>query len=64
MQLIGLAFSNIIWAADTNYRVSLPNEQARSLAESDAYAELLEADQVRLRGQSGTHRLTLTDHAH
>ncbi|GAA5848524.1 hypothetical protein JCM8547_004539 [Rhodosporidiobolus lusitaniae] len=37
---------NIIWAADTNYRISLPNEEVRGLAEADAYGELYEADQL------------------
>ncbi|BGP13847.1 Inositol-1,4,5-trisphosphate 5-phosphatase 1 [Rhodosporidiobolus nylandii] len=39
---------NIVWAADTNYRISLPNEEARGLAEADAYSELYEADQLNL----------------
>ncbi|KAK4058577.1 Inositol-1,4,5-trisphosphate 5-phosphatase 1 [Microbotryomycetes sp. JL221] len=36
---------NVIWAADTNYRISLPNEEVRTLSEQDDYAALLEADQ-------------------
>ncbi|GAA5830258.1 hypothetical protein JCM11251_001286 [Rhodosporidiobolus azoricus] len=39
---------NIVWAADTNYRISLPNEEVRGLAEADAYDELYEADQLNL----------------
>lgn len=38
-----------MWAADTNYRVTLPNEAVRRLAEEDNYSALLEADQVRSR---------------
>ena len=38
--------SNVIWAADTNYRIALPNEDARRLAEQDDYASLLAADQL------------------
>ncbi|GAA6037102.1 hypothetical protein JCM8097_008735 [Rhodosporidiobolus ruineniae] len=37
---------NVVWAADTNYRISLPNEEVRGLAEADAYAELYDADQL------------------
>ncbi|GAA5845709.1 hypothetical protein JCM9279_006079 [Rhodotorula babjevae] len=37
---------NVVWAADTNYRISLPNEQARPLAESDDYDALYDADQL------------------
>ncbi|SCV69109.1 BQ2448_2129 [Microbotryum intermedium] len=36
----------VVYAADTNYRISLPNDQVRSLAEADDYAPLLEADQL------------------
>lgn len=39
---------NVIWAADTNYRISLSNEEVRSLAESDDYDRLLAADQLAL----------------
>ncbi|GAA5885405.1 hypothetical protein JCM6882_009606 [Rhodosporidiobolus microsporus] len=39
---------NVVWAADTNYRISLPNEEVRGLAEADAYDELYEADQLNL----------------
>lgn len=44
--------SNIVWAADTNYRISLPNEEVRGLAEADAYDELYEADQLNHARQS------------
>ncbi|KAK4053062.1 Inositol-1,4,5-trisphosphate 5-phosphatase 1 [Microbotryomycetes sp. JL201] len=37
---------NVIWAADTNYRISLANEDVRHLAEADDYATLLESDQL------------------
>ncbi|GAA5914549.1 hypothetical protein JCM8208_001200 [Rhodotorula glutinis] len=37
---------NVVWAADTNYRISLPNEQVRPLAESDDYDALYDADQL------------------
>ncbi|GAA5968165.1 hypothetical protein JCM11641_003755 [Rhodosporidiobolus odoratus] len=37
---------NVVWAADTNYRISLPNEEVRGLAMADAYDELYEADQL------------------
>lgn len=39
---------NVVWAADTNYRISLPNEEARRLAEEDNYARLFQEDQVGL----------------
>ena len=39
--------SNVIWLADTNYRIDLENERVRSLAVSDDYDALLAADQVR-----------------
>lgn len=38
--------SNIVWAADTNYRISLANEDVRRLAQDDNFAALLAADQV------------------
>ncbi|ORY72560.1 SacI homology domain-domain-containing protein [Leucosporidium creatinivorum] len=37
---------NVVWAADTNYRISLPNEEVRRLAQEDDYAALLAADQL------------------
>ncbi|GAA5938180.1 hypothetical protein JCM3775_002909 [Rhodotorula graminis] len=37
---------NVVWAADTNYRISLPNEQVRPLAELDDYDALYDADQL------------------
>ncbi|GAA6063284.1 hypothetical protein JCM10212_004666 [Sporobolomyces blumeae] len=39
---------NIVWAADTNYRISLSNEEARNFAETDDYDALYEADQLRM----------------
>ncbi len=40
--------SNIIWAADTNYRIDLDNDTVRPLAEADDFDTLVSADQVRL----------------
>ncbi|KAK4701408.1 synaptojanin, partial [Phenoliferia sp. Uapishka_3] len=37
---------NVVWAADTNYRISLPNEEVRQLAEVDDYAQLYQGDQL------------------
>lgn len=38
---------NVIWVADTNYRIDLENETVRSLALDDDYDSLLAADQLR-----------------
>lgn len=38
--------SNIIWLADTNYRINLPNESVRSLATKGEYDPLVGSDQV------------------
>ncbi|KIJ70155.1 hypothetical protein HYDPIDRAFT_35582 [Hydnomerulius pinastri MD-312] len=38
---------NIVWLADTNYRIDLDNETARSLAISRQYDSLVAADQLR-----------------
>lgn len=38
--------SNVVWLADTNYRIDLDNELVRSLALEDDYDGLLAADQV------------------
>jgi len=38
---------NVIWLADTNYRIDLDNATVRSLAERDDIDPLLGADQVR-----------------
>ncbi|KAK7695728.1 hypothetical protein QCA50_000364 [Cerrena zonata] len=38
---------NVIWLADTNYRIDLENERVRALALSDDYDALLAADQLR-----------------
>lgn len=41
-----LSHSNIIWLADTNYRIDLDNASVRSYAEDDALDMLLAADQL------------------
>jgi hypothetical protein len=38
---------NVIWLADTNYRIDLDNDTVRSLAMMDNFDALLAADQVR-----------------
>ncbi|KAF9514763.1 hypothetical protein BS47DRAFT_1376435 [Hydnum rufescens UP504] len=38
---------NVVWLADTNYRIDLDNEQVRSLAELDNLDPLLAADQLK-----------------
>lgn len=38
---------NVIWTADTNYRVELDNEIVRHLAENDELDALVASDQVR-----------------
>lgn len=38
---------NVIWLADTNYRIELDNATVRSLAETDELDALFAADQVR-----------------
>lgn len=38
---------NVIWLADTNYRIDLENELVRSLAEADQLDGLVAADQAR-----------------
>ncbi|BGP37915.1 Inositol-1,4,5-trisphosphate 5-phosphatase 1 [Rhodotorula kratochvilovae] len=37
---------NVVWAADTNYRISLPNDEVRAAAEDDDYDVLCAADQL------------------
>lgn len=37
---------NVIWLADTNYRIDLENERVRQLAQADDFDALLSADQV------------------
>ena len=37
---------NVIWLADTNYRIDLENERVRQLAQTDDFDALLSADQV------------------
>ncbi|GAA6012488.1 hypothetical protein JCM11491_004347 [Sporobolomyces phaffii] len=39
---------NIVWAADTNYRLNMTNDEARPLAERDDYDTLFAADQLSL----------------
>lgn len=46
-RLRAAANRNVVWAADTNYRISLSNDEARTLAEQDDYDQLYAADQVR-----------------
>jgi len=41
-----LSHSNIIWLADTNYRIDLDNASVRAYAEDDALDMLLAADQL------------------
>ncbi|THH26808.1 hypothetical protein EUX98_g7380 [Antrodiella citrinella] len=38
---------NIVWLADTNYRIDLENEHVRFLAQTDDYDALLAADQLK-----------------
>ncbi|EKM59266.1 uncharacterized protein PHACADRAFT_157566 [Phanerochaete carnosa HHB-10118-sp] len=38
---------NVIWLADTNYRIDLENERVRQLAQADDFDALLSADQLR-----------------
>ncbi|OJA19346.1 hypothetical protein AZE42_00462 [Rhizopogon vesiculosus] len=38
---------NIIWLADTNYRIGLDNESVRALSEGDDFDALVAADQLR-----------------
>ncbi|KAJ7639012.1 inositol polyphosphate phosphatase [Roridomyces roridus] len=45
---------NVIWLADTNYRIDLDNETVRSSAESDDFDMLLAGDQLRQAIDSGT----------
>lgn len=42
----GFLGSNIVWLADTNYRVDLDNDEVRSLAEKGEYDALVAVDQV------------------
>jgi hypothetical protein len=39
--------SNVIWLADTNYRIDLDNAAVRAYAEADNFDPLVAADQVR-----------------
>lgn len=38
--------SNVIWLADTNYRIDLDNAAVRAYAEADDFDPLIAADQV------------------
>jgi hypothetical protein len=38
--------SNVIWLADTNYRIDLDNAAVRAYAEADEFDPLVAADQV------------------
>ncbi|KAJ3993489.1 SacI homology domain-containing protein, partial [Lentinula boryana] len=42
-----LSHDNVIWLADTNYRIDLDNEVVRPLTESDSFDALLAADQLK-----------------
>ncbi|GAA5860538.1 hypothetical protein JCM3774_006201 [Rhodotorula dairenensis] len=44
---------NVIWAADTNFRISLLNEEVRELAAQDDYERLWAADQLNKSMASG-----------
>ncbi|KAJ7284044.1 inositol polyphosphate phosphatase [Mycena rebaudengoi] len=44
---------NIIWLADTNYRIDLDNDTVRDLAVSDDFDSLLAGDQLRMAIDSG-----------
>ncbi|KAH8830391.1 SacI homology domain-containing protein [Flagelloscypha sp. PMI_526] len=44
---------NVIWLADTNYRIDLENGIVRSLAEADDYDSLLAADQLKRNMDAG-----------
>lgn len=44
---------NVIWAADNNYRISMPNELVRNLALDDDYVTLMEQDQLIQSMQAG-----------
>lgn len=46
VEIMGWIRSNVVWAADTNYRIDLTNEEARPLAEADDYETLFASDQV------------------
>lgn len=37
---------NVIWAADTNFRISLSNDEVRTAADQDDYDTLYVSDQV------------------
>ena len=39
---------NVVWLADTNYRIDLDNDVVRPLAQRDELDRLLAADQVRI----------------
>jgi len=39
--------SNIVWLADTNYRIDLPNDNVRLMVDADELDALVAADQVR-----------------
>jgi synaptojanin len=51
-------FSNVIWAADTNYRIDLENDVVRALATSDEIDMLIAADQVSDFLSGGDNSLT------
>ncbi|KAJ4465875.1 inositol polyphosphate phosphatase [Lentinula lateritia] len=44
---------NVIWLADTNYRIDLENEAVRTLAESNSFDTLFAADQLKQAMDAG-----------
>ncbi|KAF5393181.1 hypothetical protein D9757_001344 [Collybiopsis confluens] len=48
-----LSHENIVWLADTNYRIDLENEAVRSLAEASSFDALLTADQLKQAMDAG-----------
>ncbi|KAL0949308.1 hypothetical protein HGRIS_009384 [Hohenbuehelia grisea] len=45
---------NVIWLADTNYRIDLENDHVRALAQADEFDTLLGADQLRQSMDAGS----------
>ena len=40
------AHRNVVWLADTNYRIDLDNDRVRQLTDEDDYDALFSVDQV------------------
>ena len=53
--ILTFSLRNVIWLADTNYRIELDNDRVRQLAQSDDYDALLSADQVSTIIDRGHH---------